>query len=229
VTTPVPEFQDILDKSGYGGSDPERVVEFSARVCTGTQEKTSQENGDRLLRNILEWGHESVLEHVSVVFFITGVSRSLTHELVRHRHLSFSQLSQRYFNHSNASFVVPPLISEDKELVEEYKKCCEFVSDFYRNLLGKLGTKGVKSRLANSAARYVLPNGTSTSIVVSGNIRAFRHFIRLRGSEAADLEIRILAVEILKKLQEVTPRLVHDFEIYKAEDGFPAVGGGISE
>jgi len=216
-----------LEESGYVGADAEKLTELSARICTATSAKTDADQGDQLLRRLLEMGHGSVLEHATATFLITDVSRALSHELVRHRHFSYSQLSQRYFDHREASFILPPLLAADDEISKECSKAYEEAAAAYRRLLDKLSDTGVKARHLRSAARYLLPNGTATAIVVTGNMRAFRHFLRLRGSEAADVEIRLLAVEILKQLRGVAPRLFADFEVYAASDGFPAIKGGL--
>jgi thymidylate synthase (FAD) len=179
-----------------------------------------------------------VLEHGSVTFYLTGISRSLTHELIRHRHFSYSQLSQRYVPERDAAMVEPAVIAEDPELHALFLAASEAALDSYTRLLEGLEKKfadvdNVTSRRkqARQAARAVLPNATETRIVVTGNYRAMRHFVAMRASEHADVEIRELAIAMLRELQRVAPNAFADFEIATLADGTevassPLVGEG---
>jgi thymidylate synthase (FAD) len=215
-----PEIDDVLDGRAYAG---QQLAEFAGRACYQSWDrpnpKTATNKG--YLKNIIDIGHESVLEHGSVTFYIQGVSRSLTHELVRHRHLSFSQLSQRYVDESDTEFVVPPLVEGDKYSGLIFQRATEAASDRYTRLVEQLAKEfpDAKRKEIRQAARAVLPNATETKIVVTGNYRAWRHFVSLRATEAADVEIRALAVEILRQLRGVAPNVVQDFEIFEIEDG----------
>jgi thymidylate synthase (FAD) len=178
------------------------------------------------LRHIIDVGHLSVLEHGTVTFYITGVSRSLTHELIRHRHFSYSQLSQRYVPERDAAMVAPDVIAADPDLMEKFQAATEASLASYNELLEDLEKKfaGVENatlrrKQARQAARAVLPNATETRIVVTGNYRAWRHFIGMRATEHADVEIRALAVACLRQLCEVAPNVFADFEISTLEDG----------
>ena len=178
------------------------------------------------LRHIIDVGHFSVLEHASVSFYITGISRSCTHELIRHRHFSYSQLSQRYVPEHDSQVVVPPGMEDDPELQEIFTAAADASRATYTELLARLEAKFadqpnavLRRKQARQAARAVLPNATETRIVVTGNYRAWRHFIAMRASEHADVEIRRLAIECLRQLIDVAPQVFSDFEISTLADG----------
>ena len=148
-------------------------------------------------------------------FYLTGMSRSLTHELIRHRHFSYSQLSQRYVPERDAAMVEPDVIADDPELHQLFAEASAAALASYEKLLAGLEerfadepNRTLRRKQARQAARAVLPNATETRIVVTGNYRAWRHFIAMRASEHADVEIRDLAIACLKMLQaEVAQRL----------------------
>ncbi|PRC43425.1 thymidylate synthase (FAD), partial [Mycobacterium sp. ITM-2017-0098] len=175
------------------------------------------------VRHIIDVGHFSVLEHASVSFYITGISRSCTHELIRHRHFSYSQLSQRYVPEAESQVVAPPGIEDDAELLEIFAEAADASRVAYSELLAKLeaklGDAPLRRKQARQAARAVLPNATETRIVVTGNYRAWRHFIAMRASEHADVEIRRLAIECLRQLVDVAPQVFSDFDITVLADG----------
>jgi thymidylate synthase (FAD) len=178
------------------------------------------------LENIKRQGHGSVLEHATYGLLLEGVSRSLTHELVRHRAgFAYSQLSQRYVDESEASFVVPPAIAGDEVLEGAWRAQIEAAQGAYVALVGQLmerygwvTDRVHRRKMAREAARGVLPNSTETKIVVTGNARAWRTMLELRSSEGAELEIRRLAVAVLRLLQQEAPGFFSDFEIYVADD-----------
>ena len=204
------------------------LAEFAGRACYQSWNKPNPATATNAgyLRHILEVGHLSVLEHGIVSMYLTGVSRSLTHELIRHRHFSYSQLSQRYVPERDAAFVEPAVIAEDPELHAQFLAASDAALAAYEGLLEGLEKKfadveNVTSRRkqARQAARAVLPNATETRIVVTGNYRAWRHFVAMRASEHADVEIRGLAVACLRELQRVAPAVFHDFRISRLADG----------
>ncbi|WP_406689110.1 FAD-dependent thymidylate synthase [Saccharopolyspora sp. ID03-671] len=204
------------------------LAEFAGRACYQSWNKPNPATAtnDGYIKHILEVGHLSVLEHGSVSFYLTGMSRSLTHELIRHRHFSYSQLSQRYVPERDAAMVEPDVIAEDPELHERFVKATEASAQAYTELLAALEDKfadeptmTLRRKQARQAARSVLPNATETRIVVTGNYRAWRHFVAMRASEHADVEIRALAVECLKQLQKAAPNVFSDFEITTLKDG----------
>src|SRR3712207_4867300 len=178
------------------------------------------------LENIKRQGHGSVLEHANYTLLVEGVSRSLTHELVRHRAgFAFSQLSQRYVDESEAHFVVPPAIVGEAALEAAWRTQVEAAQASYLALVDQLmqryawvPDKVHRRKMAREAARGVLPNSTETKIVVTANARAWRTMLELRTSEGAELEIRRAAVAILRLLQAEAPGFFSDFEIYQAED-----------
>ncbi|HEX3788238.1 MAG TPA: FAD-dependent thymidylate synthase [Pseudonocardiaceae bacterium] len=206
----------------------EALAEFAGRACyqSWTKPNPSTATNSGYLRHILEVGHLSVLEHGSVSFYITGISRSLTHELIRHRHFSYSQLSQRYVPEKNAAMVEPDVIAGDPELHEKFVAATQAGVDAYTDLLAGLEKRfadvpnaTLRRKQARQAARAVLPNATETRIVVSGNYRAWRHFVAMRASEHADVEIRGLAIECLRQLQKAAANVFADFTISTLPDG----------
>lgn len=208
------------------GSDGERLAEFAGRLCYMSQKNPAGRTTTEYLENIKRQAHGSVLEHANYTLLLEGVSRSLTHELVRHRAgFAYSQLSQRYVDESVADFVVPPAILGDEALEQCWRTAIEGAQRAYVALVEQLmeryawvDDKKHRRKMAREAARGVLPNSTETKIVVTGNVRAWRTMLELRSSEGAELEIRRLAVEIIRLLQSEAPAFFSDFEIYTASD-----------
>src|SRR5256885_1055604 len=192
-------------------TDGERLAEFAGRVCYMSQHNPAKRATRDYLDNIKKQGHGSVLEHANYTLLVEGVSRSLTHELVRHRAgFAYSQLSQRYVDESDASFVVPPAIAGDEALEAAWRAQIESAQSTYVALVGQLmerygwvADKVHRRKMAREAARGVLPNSTETKIVVTGNARAWRTMLELRSSEGAELEIRRAAVAILRDRKSV--------------------------
>lgn len=206
----------------------EALAEFAGRACYESWHKPNPATATNAgyLRHIIEVGHLSVLEHGSVTMYLRGVSRSLTHELIRHRHFSYSQLSQRYAPADQADMVEPEVIAGDQELHARFVAATEASLAAYRELLDGLeakfagaGPPTLRRKQARQAARSVLPNATETRIVVTGNFRAWRHFVAMRASEHADVEIRALAVACLRQLQRIAPNAFADFDITALPDG----------
>ncbi|GAA2513559.1 FAD-dependent thymidylate synthase [Pilimelia columellifera] len=204
------------------------LAEFAGRACYQSWSKPNPATATNAgyLRHILEVGHLSVLEHGTVSFYFTGVSRSFTHELIRHRHFSYSQLSQRYVPERDAAMVEPAVIAEDPQLHAKFLAAAQASVDAYNELLEGLEAKfadvpnaTLRRKQARQAARAVLPNATETRIVVTGNYRAWRHFIAMRATEHADVEIRELAIECLRQLQKVASNVFADFTITTLGDG----------
>lgn len=208
-------------------SDGERLAEFAGRLCYMSQRNPAGRTTGEYLDNILRQGHGSVFEHVTYVVLIEGVSRSLTHELVRHRAgFGYSQLSQRYVDESEAAFVVPPAIQGDEALEEEWCAQVEAAQAAYVRAVDHLMSRYSwvedrvhRRKLAREAARSLLPNATETKIVVSGNVRAWRTMLELRLGEGAEREIRQMAVAVLGVLKEQAGSLFADFALYEADDG----------
>lgn len=156
------------------------LVEFAGRACYQSWSKPNPKTATNAgyLRHIIDVGHFSVLEHASVSFYITGISRSCTHELIRHRHFSYSQLSQRYVPEKDSRVVVPPGMEDDADLRHILTEAADAARATYSELLAKLEAKFadqpnaiLRRKQARQAARAVLPNATETRIVVTGNYR----------------------------------------------------------
>jgi thymidylate synthase (FAD) len=219
----------------------ETVAEFAGRLCYlsfgpdagfegGHRPIAGRTTNAEYLSNILKVRHGSVLEHAVWTFLFEGVSRALTHELVRHRHLSYSQLSQRYVDESEVGFVLPPEIAEGSPAFDVWRRSCERALEDYRSLLALIEEQvrdepsaTLRRKRARQTARSVLPNAAETKIVVTGNARAWRHFVELRGSPSAETEIRVLAVHLLRALQQEASHLFGDYRIVKRPDGTETV------
>jgi thymidylate synthase (FAD) len=214
----------------------EVLCEVAGRICYMSFARPRPGGNRAYLEHIKKSGHGSVLEHAVWNLLITGVSRSLTHELVRHRHQSYSQLSQRYVDESNAEYVEPDIIASDSELHAAWADAIRHARESYvrlvRLLESKLENESFASRwlptdatttdrrkVARQAARSVLPNATETKIFVTANARALRHFLELRGSRHAEPEIRKLANILLEVLQRESPHLFGDYRRIPLPDG----------
>jgi thymidylate synthase (FAD) len=236
--TPPPHIRWQSDSAVAG----EALAEFAGRLCyLSFGEDAGLEGGHRsipgrttnqaYLANILKTKHGSVLEHAVWSLLLEGVSRSLTHELIRHRAgMGYSQLSQRYVDESEIGFVLPPEIEQGTPEFDAWKRSCESSVDVYQQLLAgvteKVGDEGpatMRKKRARQAARSVLPNSAETKIVVTGNARAWRHFCEMRGSPTADLEIRRLAGAVLRTLQAEAPSLFGDMVFVPSGDGIDTI------
>lgn len=201
-------YQDEATSSDY-------LAEFAGRGCYEAWSRANPKTAANLdyLDHIIDVGHTSLFAHAAVSFYVTGVSRSLTHELVRHRFLVFSQRSQRFVDESDCNFVCPPLLDDPafadmRELLERTTRGNQVA---YRIIAETLITRGVARKQAREAARAVLPEATETRLTVSGNLRAWRDFIKLRMGEGADAEIRRFAALVLQEIREkVAPASVQD-------------------
>ena len=203
----------------------ERLAEIAGRVCYMSYGKGRKTNAE-FLGHIIDVGHGSVLEHGVWSFVVTGVSRSFTHELIRHRHFSYSQLSQRYVDESDSDYVEPDVIAADPELHKVWSEAVNAAHSAYVQLVSGLERrftdepdKTLRRKMARQAARSVLPNATETKIFFTGNARALRHFIELRGSEHAEVEIRKVAVLVLKLMQQEAPNVFADYTLEPLADG----------
>lgn len=220
----------------------EALAEFAGRLCYlsfgedaglegGHKTIPGRTTNEAYLGNILNVKHGSVLEHAVWSLLFEGISRTLTHELVRHRAgFGFSQLSQRYVDESEIGWVLPPEIEEGTRAYEIWVRSCETSAADYRALLeeltdqvGQSGTATMRKKRARQAARSVLHNCAETKIVVTGNARAWRHFCEMRGGPTAEIEIRRLAVATLKTLQHESPHIFGDMRLVEHEDGVPTI------
>jgi thymidylate synthase (FAD) len=183
----------------------EKLIESAGRTCYLSFGKQGEGTEKAFVKMLIKMGHLSVLEHAYATFRISGVSRAFTHQLVRHRLCSYSQQSQRYVDESNFSYVEPDSIKNNPEAHSLFEDFMDKARKTYSELQ-KLGIK-------NEDARFVLPNAVETQIVVTANLREWRHIIELRGEPGAQWEIRRAAVEILKILKKHAPTVFADFEI----------------
>ena len=199
----------------------ERLVEVAGRLCYKSYAKPRPGGNAAYIGHILEVGHGSVLEHSVFNLIFTGVSRSFTHELVRHRAgFGFSQYSQRFVDESGCSFVEPDAIADDPELHRVWLEAVTSCQRAYRDLadglarrFAEIPDRTLRRKKAREAARSVLPNATETKIFVTANARALRHFIEMRGDAAADAEIRKVALAVLKLLRSESPNLFGDYVV----------------
>ena len=203
----------------------EKLAEIAGRVCYMSYGKGRKTNAE-FVGHIIDVGHGSVLEHGVWSFLVTGVSRSFTHELIRHRHFSYSQLSQRYVDESDSDYVEPDVIASDPALHAIWCQAVNAARAGYDRLVAGLEArftdmtdKTLRRKMARQAARSVLPNATETKIFVTANARALRHFIELRGSEHAEVEIRKVAVEVLRIMQAEAPNMFKDYSLVPLPDG----------
>jgi thymidylate synthase (FAD) len=212
----------------------ERLAEFAGRICYMSQHNPASRSTAEYLENIKKQGHGSVLEHAVYVLLIEGISRSCSHELVRHRAgFGYSQLSQRYVDESHAAFVMPPAIIGDAALEAEWEKSVVAAQAAYvaavaalMERYGWISDKVHRRKVAREAARSVLPNATEVKIVVSANARAWRTMLELRCGEGAELEIRRMALACLRVLQREAGALFSDFETYTGDDRHEAARVG---
>lgn len=183
----------------------EKMIETAGRTAYLSFDKQSKDTEKKFIRMLIKDGHYSVLEHVYATFRISGVSRAFTHQLVRHRLCSYTQQSQRYVDESEFNHIEPESIKNNSKAHSLFVKSVEDTKMIYFELQ-KLGIK-------NEDARFVLPNAVESQIVVTANLREWRHIIELRGSPDAQWEIRNVAIEILKLLKKHAPTVFEDFEI----------------
>ena len=210
----------------------EMLCETAGRVCYMSFAKPRPGGNAAYLGHIKESGHGSVLEHAVWNLLIVGVSRTLTHELIRHRAgMGYSQLSQRYVDESVAEYVEPDIIAADPETHKVWLEAVEHAHQCYVKLADLLAkriaadplTKDLpatdRRKSARQAARSVLPNATETKIFVTANARALRNFLEQRGSRHAEPEIRVLANEVCRIMQKEAPNLFSDYRLEPLPDG----------
>lgn len=206
----------------------EALTEFAgrARYETFGASHSAASHTASYIHHMLEVGHAAALEHASATVYVRGLSSAASQDLMRHRHFSVSQLSQRHVAAEEAAVVVPPAIAQDEELGRLFQRVVDNSYCAYEELLQALEEKlaGEPNALlrhneVRQTARAVLPHATETRLVVTGNLRAWRHFIALRAIEHADVELRTLAVDCLKLLAENAPAVFDDFEIVRLSDG----------
>ncbi len=180
---------DIFD-TACGNDDPSKISEFVKKVIAS--------------------GHDSPLEHVTFTFAIEGVSRALTHQLVRHRVASYSQQSQRYVKESDFEYIIPPVFTKDKKLKDRFLDIMDDIQNGYNDLLGMLKEQGLEGEKANQDARFVLPQAAETKILVTMNCRALKNFFYHRCCTRAQWEICSLANRMLDICKKELPEVFSD-------------------
>ncbi|MBN1583657.1 MAG: FAD-dependent thymidylate synthase [Anaerolineae bacterium] len=199
-------------------SSPEALIERAGRVCYKSQTKETTGKASaaaraRFIQHRIKEGHESIIEHASATFEISGISRAASHQLVRHRIASYSQESQRYVDMSDPEWVVPPDIAASQEAADLWDKATDQVRQVYRQLR-ELGIK-------KEDARFLLPNAAATRIVVTMNFRELLHVFRIRISPHAQWEIRAMCVQMLTSLLPHAPNVFGPLAS-QLEDTFPS-------
>lgn len=185
--------------------NPERVVAMAARLCYSPigaeelSEKMTDEQVEKLVKKIVNLGHVSTVEHVSFTFAIEGISRVLTHQLVRHRIASYSQQSQRYVSEHDFEYILPPTIAANPQAKEKFAALMQQIRSTYDELAAL--------EIPKEDARYVLANATETKIVATFNVRSLQHFLELRCCNRAQWEIRAMANLMLAEVKKVAPLL----------------------
>lgn len=209
--------------------DPEKVVAAAAKLCYSSSdvqtlmEDLTPEKIDRFVQMLASYGHESPTEHVTFTFGIEGISRSCTHQLVRHRIASYSQKSQRYVSEHDFEYITPPAIAQDEEATACYERAMKQADEAYNTLADLLERRYVAELTAQGKdekeaartarkkaiedARFVLPNACETKIIVTMNVRTLMNFFRHRCCNRAQWEIRAVAQEMLRICRETAPAL----------------------
>lgn len=201
--------------------NPEKVIAAAAKLCYSAvgidelEKKLDDESAKRFLNMLMSYGHESPIEHVSFTFAVEGVSRSLSHQLVRHRIASYSQQSQRYVRLNQFEYIVPPEIEKDEEAreifisaMENSQKSYDKLADILREKYLKEGMEPISAeKKAIEDARYVFPNACETKIIFTMNARTLANFFNHRCCNRAQWEIRNLADQMLRLVKEVAPIL----------------------
>ncbi|HHX87202.1 MAG TPA: FAD-dependent thymidylate synthase [Firmicutes bacterium] len=184
--------------------EPERTVSAAARLCYSSDSvselarKMTPQRQASFIEKLVDMGHQSPLEHASFTFGVEGVSRALSHQLVRHRIASYSQKSQRYVDESRFDFITPPSVAASSEAARVFTEQMENIREAYRQLC---------AMVPREDARYLLPNACETKLVVTMNARSLLHFFQVRCCRRAQWEIRQLAGMMLQEVRRVSPLL----------------------
>lgn len=216
------------------------LAEFAGRAIYRSWQRSNPatDTNASFLRHLIEVGHLSVLEHSGATLYLTGIATHVAHELLRHRHFSISELSPRTNPTGPEAVAIPPALAASEKLRERFLAAAGTAQLAFHDLVAMLREQAgdaVDGALAHKQARQaagaVLPRATTTDLVVTGNDRAWRHFIGMRGTDAADVALRELAVAVLEVLAANAPHLYADFRISELPDGTrtaasPYVGEG---
>ena len=226
-----PAYLDDPDELTPGA----QICKAAGQLCYASfsPKRTMNANAERYFNNIRESGHGSVLEHANYTFLFYGISRSVTHELIRHRAgMGYSQISQRYVSGSVLRFVERPEFVENEELHDFFVRRIDAAAEEYAEIAEKLlmrqkagdallsaEAKTDLRKKVQQTARAVLPNETEAPIIVTGNARAWRHFLEMRANPHAETEIRALAFRTYLCLAAVEPILFGDYNVSTLPDG----------
>jgi thymidylate synthase (FAD) len=193
---------------------PEETVAMAAKLCyspadvSALREKIESKDQKGFVEKLMKMGHLSPIEHASFTFAVEGISRTCSHQLVRHRLASYSQQSQRYVSEeAGFDYIIPPAIASDGELKKNFEDFMERAQEAYTHLIKKLNEKGLKGEGANQDARFVLPNAAETKIMITMNARELLHFFRQRCCNRAQWEIRNLAEQMYFLVREAAPTI----------------------
>lgn len=207
-------FQEYLGDGwtrSADGSDPENLIEFAGRMCYQSWDRPNPATATNrsYLANLIRQGHGSVFEHASATFAITGIPRYVTHELIRHRHLSFSEVSQRYVDPtSDLDVRVPDMFLDGGPGQSVMENVFRATDKAYADLISLAEARGESDRKRiREAARAVLPEMTETRIVVSGNFRAWMEYLEARCSPKVDAAHRAMALEIRRQMDRAFPHV----------------------
>lgn len=234
------EFACFLEHNGLswnrtpGATQAEEVIEVSGRLSRMSYGESQGTGNVEFIDHLISRNHENVLEHIAWTFILTGISRSFTHQLVRHRiGFSYTQLSQEYYDECGAEFVTPELLENLPDVLQEWQDYTEDIRQAYGTLLAALRHRSEMisqmvgetevERTIRSMARSILPNATETMVVVTANARAIRHFLTVRGGEENSREMRVVCTALLGKLCDEAPSVFRDFIIQSLPDGSPTV------
>lgn len=195
--------------------DPLSLIWVACRQCytagfAGDMFSVDEQDHEKksvFIKKIMASGHESPLEHVKFTFAIEGVSRALTHQLVRHRVASYSQQSQRYVAESDFAYILPPAIENNEKALKKFNETMKYIQDSYTEISEYLKEGGKKGESVNQDARFVLPQAAETKIVVTMNCRELLHFFKHRCCTRAQWEIRIMADKMAKICHDILPEV----------------------
>ena len=208
--------------------DGDKLIAQAAKLCYSEaglkeiNENLSPEEVDRFVHMLTSLGHMSPMEHISFSFYVEGISRACSHQLVRHRLASYSQQSQRYVRLDDFDYVIPPAIEKNPRAREVFIEAIKRDREAYEDLVQALMEEGMKDKdltdkeknalekRAIEDARYVFPNACATKVMVTMNLRSLLHFFEMRTCLRAQWEIRTLAIEMLKEVKKVYPLLFQD-------------------
>jgi len=214
VVDQIPGYVVHPDDENYP-TDADDLAEQAGRLCylSWNRPNPATATNKGYLHNIQEQQHNSVMEHASATFYIDGVTRNFTHELIRHRHHSFSEVSQRYVNVGEFDFIDHPGFASVGEVSHAAKDIALGASrEAYKIVIQDLNQQGVEGKKARQVARHVLPSGLETRILVSSNMHGWRYLLSKRLSPTADEEFRQVAKLILDELKAIAPNTFQDFE-----------------